>query len=414
MRQRAFTLIELLIVISIILVLMAMAMPVYGIVKRQAERINTQALLRKVEIALRLFKTDIRVYPWDCHLQPGDPLSNPAFNVSYPDVRSATPAWANRLYYHLGTATDPAQATRIRQDADAARRAFAYDLRKLQANGEPEINNDSSGVNTALQENPTAGTLAPGITTPGYSLMAFRLSDALPYSFSGNTPNKDPTLGLPAYLNRIAQERFSLAMYAGAVRITGPAMRSVTGPDGTVYSSGNPQAATRASSRLLASPASADAPGWSDNYLMGEIPVAQVAGGQILDLWRRPLIFVCQTLPGCRPAQAQLYGTDRVLRYVDPLDYGLGAVGRRSLAPFDSYTQQPLAADTAQDPDTGEQYLPDPASPEASDIRRYAAPGMVMEFELWSAGHDGKFAWRRDDIVNRDNLSPRNYSLGTP
>lgn len=414
MGRRGFSLIELLVVVSIILVLMGMAMPVYAVTKRQAERMNTQALLRKVEIALRLFKTDIRVYPWDCRLQPGDPLSNPAFDVSYPDVRPSTPAWANRLYFHLGTAYDQAQADRIRQDADAARRAFGYDLRKLEATGDPTIANDSSGVNTLLQENPNAGNLAPGITTPGYTLMAFRLSDALPYSFTGNTPNKDTTFGLPAYLNRIAQERFSLAMYAGAVRITGPQLRTVTGPDGTVYSSANAQAALRASSRVVAAPASADAPGWSDNYLLGEIPATQVDGGQILDMWRRPLVYVCQTLPGCRPAQAQLYGTDRVLRYVDPLDYGLGAVGRRSLAPFDPYTQRPLAADTAQDPDTGQEYLPDPANPEASDIRRFAAPGMIMEFELWSAGHDGRFAWRRDDALNRDNLSPRNYMVGTP
>lgn len=414
MRNRAFTLIELVIAIGIVVLLMGMAMPVYAMSKRQAERINTQALLRKIEIALRLFKTDIRVYPWDCFLQPGDPVSNPAFNISYPDVRPSAPAWGNRLNYHLGTAYDPAQAARIRQDADAARTAFGYDLRKLNASGDPSIANDSSGVSAELQENPTAGNLAAGVTTPGYSVMAFRRSDALPYSFNGNTPNIDTTLGLPAYLNRIAQERFSLAMYAGAVRITGPALRPVTGPDGTVYAGSNAQAAARAAARVVPAPASADSPGWSDNYLAGEMPATQVDGAQILDMWKRPLLFICQTLPGCRPAQAQLYGTDRVLRYVDPLDYGLGAVGRRSLAAFDSYTQQALVADTAQDPDTGLEYLPDAARPEQSDIRRYAAPGMVMDFEVWSAGHDGRFAWRRDDPLNRDNLSPRNYMVGVP
>ncbi|MBN8524177.1 MAG: type II secretion system protein [Planctomycetes bacterium] len=412
MRQRAFTLIELLIAIGIIVLLMGMAMPVYAMTKRQAERINTQALLRKVEIALRLFKTDVRVYPWDCYLQPGNPLSNPAFNVSYPDVRPSTPAWANRLAFHLATPFDAGHAADIRADADAARAVFAYDLRKLKGDGTPEIANDSSGVNVLLQENPSAGNLGGGVTTPGYSLFVFRLSDALPYSFSGSTPNIDTTLGLPAYLNRIAQERYSLAMYAGAVRITGPQMRTVTGPTGTVYASANPQAGTRATTRVVSSPASGDAPGWSDNYLAGEIQPTQIDGGQILDLWRRPLAYVCQVLPGCRPAQAQLYGTDRVLRYVDPLDYGLGAVGRRSLAPFDSYTQKPLLADAATDADTGQEFLPDPARPEASDIRRYAAEGLVMEFELWSAGPDGRFAWRRDDAVNRDNLAPRDYLIG--
>lgn len=407
--QRGFSLVELLVAVGIIVLLTGMALPVYAVTKRQAERINTEATLRKLDAALRLFKTDIRVYPWDCRLQPGDPTSNPVFDVAYPDVRAAAPAWGNRLYHHLGTASEAARADRIRQDADAARGAFAYDLRKLTASGAPEV---SLGTNVALQENPTAGTLAAGVTTPGYSIMAFRRSDALPYSFSGSTPNIDSSYGLPAYLNRMAQERYALAMYAGAVRITGPALRTVTGPTGTVYAGSNPSAAARAAGRVVPTPASAAEPGWSDDYLVGEIPPSQVRGPQILDLWGRPLVFVCQVLPGSRPAQAQLYGTDRVLRYVDPLDYGLGAVGRRSLAPFDPYTQRALEADAAQDPDTGEALLPDPARPLASDLRRYAAPGMEMEFELWSAGPDGRFAWRRDDAANRDNLSARPYLAG--
>jgi prepilin-type N-terminal cleavage/methylation domain-containing protein len=412
MSRRAFTLIELLITIGIIVALTGMALPVYGISKRQAERINTQALLRKVDVALRLFKTDIRVYPWDCFLQSGNPGTNPAFNVSYPDVRAAQSAWANRLYYHLGTPYDEANAALIRQDADVARNAFNYDLRKLTASGDPEIYNNSTGTSVNLQENPNATTLAAGITTPGYSIMAFRLSDALPYSFSGSTPNIETNLGLPAYLNRIAQERFSLAMYAGAVRITGPALRTVVGPTGIAYAGSNPNAAARAAARVVSTPASADRPGWSDNYLAGEVQPSQVSGEQILDMWGHPLVFVCQTLPGCKPAQAQLYGSDRVQRYVDPGSYGLTAVGRTSLAAFDAYRQAALAADTTTDPDTGQEYLPDPTQPLSSDIRRYAIPSMVMEYELWSAGQDGRFAWRRDDAANRDNLAPRDFLQG--
>lgn len=411
MDRRGFTLIELLVAIGIMLALMGMLMPVYAIARTYADKTNTQAQLRKIDTALRLFKTDTRVFPWDCNLQPAQigGAANPAFNVSYPDVRATIPAWSNRLAYHLATAYNATTAANITADADAARNAFNYDLSNNDGSGNPYINNDSQGNSITPVENPS-----------GYSIMCYRASDELPYSFTGTTPNKQSgpsgatgAIGLAAYLNRLAQERYPLAMIAGAVNITGPKLKTVYGPTGTAYTSANPNAGTRATTKLIASPASAASPGWSDNYLAGELEAWTVQGDTIMDVWGNPLIYVCQVLPGCKPALAKPFiGSGYVLRYIDPGNYGLAASGRRSLAPYDNYTQQALAADTATDPDTGAARLPDPANPYASDIRYYAGDNFTMEPELWSAGRNGKFAWRRDDAVNSDNIPARNYLQG--
>jgi hypothetical protein len=45
-------------------------------------------------------------------------------------------------------------------------------------------------------------------------------------------------------------------------------------------------------------------------------------------------------------------------------------------------------------------YLPDPNHLIASDRRWYAAAGVETDCELWSAGPNGTFAWRRDAAEN--------------
>lgn len=63
-RHSAFTLIELLIVMSIMAVLAGMLMPMITSAQRGAKKTNTQNLLRKVEVALSGFKGDVGHFPW--------------------------------------------------------------------------------------------------------------------------------------------------------------------------------------------------------------------------------------------------------------------------------------------------------------------------------------------------------------
>lgn len=404
----AFTLIELLVVISVICVLLGMLVPVLGIAKRFSERTNTESLLRKVDTAIRLFKTDVRVFPWDCHLQPrllADGSSNPDFDTAYPDPSLTPAAWSNRLYYALSGCDPSATVTHqqaiadVLTDAENARRAFNYDL-------------SNSGK-------------YPVETLSRYTDFAFLISDTMPVRIRPGygLMHYDPATSLPVVLNRMAQERYSLAMLAGAVNITGPETKTIT-LAGTTYASANPKAAIRATSKLMynlgsltspaapAQPASRNHPGWSDNYLHGELQPRDVSGHAIVDVWNRPLIYVCQVLPGNNLAgtatplgRTKSGSTNMNIEYVDDVLYGVGPKTRRVLDTRDSYQNKTgLAADPP--------YLPDPANRMRSDIRHYAATPFANEFELWSAGRDGRFGWMRDDQVNADNLSVRNYHIG--
>ncbi len=150
--------------------------------------------------------------------------------------------------------------------------------------------------------------------------------------------------------------------------------------------------------------ASSADPGWGDDYLEGQLEPRARQGDAIVDVWGRPLLYVCRVLPGSETAGSSRPFNGTAVAYVDETLYGLGPSGRRSLAPYDSIRQQAIAADPP--------WLPDPAVPLHADVRIYAAPAFTYEFELWSAGTDGRSAWMRDDPLNRDNLSARDYAVG--
>src|SRR4051812_26975940 len=85
-RAYGFTVIELLMVITIISILTGMLMTIMGMARRQGRIANTKATLIKVDQAIRLFRTEMRVYPWQVDL--GVPPAEPA-------------AWTNNLAWRL-------------------------------------------------------------------------------------------------------------------------------------------------------------------------------------------------------------------------------------------------------------------------------------------------------------------------
>jgi prepilin-type N-terminal cleavage/methylation domain-containing protein len=76
MRTRAFTLLELLIVIAIIFVLVGIAVPQYRTARIRSQVVVAEAHLRNVQNALDLYATDHRGgYPSTSPQPPGDPLA---------------------------------------------------------------------------------------------------------------------------------------------------------------------------------------------------------------------------------------------------------------------------------------------------------------------------------------------------
>ncbi len=97
---RAFTLVELLIVIGVIAILAAMSFPIMGAIKRSEILHRAQAELGQVETAIESYKTKLGYYPPD--------------NVPPQAAWSTTANWpVNQLYYELlgTTATNISGAT---------------------------------------------------------------------------------------------------------------------------------------------------------------------------------------------------------------------------------------------------------------------------------------------------------------
>ena len=95
-RPNAFTLMELLIVMSIIAILAAIVVPVLGIVRCTAKESAAQSVIRGLEMALESYKLDTGLYPEDAGGSPwntrtmvlrlGDPYNDPGLTQAGPNA----------------------------------------------------------------------------------------------------------------------------------------------------------------------------------------------------------------------------------------------------------------------------------------------------------------------------------------
>lgn len=366
---KGFTLIELMVVIGIIFVLMAMMMPMYAMVQNSLLRSHTTYVISKVDAALRKFKTDYGVYP---------------YQSAYPDLAGGESIsdHPNNLFFRLGMPMDIVRRATVVADMTTAASRFNYSV--------------SPG---SLWDDGAIGS--PGMT---YVKADFAANPG--YVASNGNQASGAVL-----LNRMARERMRLAVLAGDVAVGGPV---VCKSDTTVFANRTTTAvlSSSAQSSLIGS-GSTPRLGWTADYLGSDLERRFIAGDSILDAWGRPLIYVCQALPaigaGANISAVQFgMGAEGFAPRTGP---GPGIIasnrptllgyGRIRLSATDAGDGKPTPADAT--------YFPDPQSLLHSDMRYYAAPGFSTEFELWSAGRDGRFSFMRDDPANRDNLSVMPY-----
>lgn len=373
----AFTLIELLIVISIIATLAAMLTPVLQTVQRSARITATRAVMHKTESALRLFRSEIGAFP---------------YQAAYANT-TAGEAPGNRLAHHLGSAITGDDLLAVQHDASLAAAAYAYDCRP------------PGGVGKAVEPAPAAAgshafriaDLRPATSTDatGSSGWSYNKDSARWTAYLGGA---DEQLGTTVMLNRMGSERARRAVLAGHVGITGTLLPEHRSPAGAVFKATQ----DRRTPLIPGTPASQGKAGWASDYLDGNLESRYRNGEAILDAWHRPLVYVGQVVEGCVATRAVIFGV-AILR-VDARSYGLHRQGRRILAAVDPRTGTPLTADGAA--------LPDPARPYDSDRRSYATAGFEDGFELWSAGPDGRFDWMRSSSGNQDNIGLEDYDRG--
>jgi prepilin-type N-terminal cleavage/methylation domain-containing protein len=283
---------------------------------------------------------------------------------TYADL-AAGAAWTNRLHYHLGTALEASALDNLR--ADIATVTTLY--------------------NVVPRYNPTTfGT--------GHAFDA-RDIDA------GGAFGKDSAVMM---LNRMALERATVAIFSGNIDIEGPQfpLRAYfPGYQNTAYAR-----RTMPAGKLITPPAaSSGSPGWGGDYLAGEIPARNRNGEAILDDWGRPLIYVCQAIEGMTSAPIFKVGLGGAY-FLRAADFGMLPAGRTTLGPVDRITGAAIVDHATR--------LPDVTQLRVSDRRYYAAPKLELEFELWSAGPDGRAAWMRDAADNRDNVPFTPYDRDIP
>ncbi len=367
----AFTLLELMIVVIIMIFLAGMLMPMLNMIQRQTMRSRTQFILKKVDTCLRLFKDEYGVYP---------------YQSTYPDPVDAK-TYPNRLNYQIGTdisiTGSPSDRDNVKTDINAVRAKFNYAM---------DVWGNESGTQPA-------------------PLVLYRQVDI---KYNGSAAG---TISWPLLANRMAMEQQRLAVLAGDIDTRGPYICDLV----TLV----PVIDKRAT-RILPTPASAAKPGWAVNYLKGEIDRKYIRGDAILDAWKTPLIYICQAIPGERGTYISLRNwNEGWLSQPQGKCLGLGPIG------FDTTTGPAaslISANRSQllyggrvglsrtDAGDGQAtpmdatYFPTPSDLLDSDVRYYATPGFETEFELWSAGPDRSFSYMRNNRVNTDNIAVMNYN----
>jgi prepilin-type N-terminal cleavage/methylation domain-containing protein len=390
-RRTGFTLLELLIAMSIVAILAGMLFSIMGVARRSSMRSSTEAVMRTVDTAIRLFKSDVRCLPF--HSAPADAIESLTIDVVSAGMAldGSTTGRSNNLMYRIGTDIDPSARNNLETDLLAVDAAFYYNL------GNPAA--PSSGLSESYTPLPTTAfkksdtVYGPAIYNP----------DNNRWEISRGTAKQGfDSMGTAVQLNRMATEKYRLAMLAGHAAVTGWKSRVIhyefnTGTSAAPVYVWNTCGGRNLSGSSLITAASAAKPGWAQDYLDGQIEARFRSGEAVLDAWKRPLIYYSPVLQGVLATNSWFsidwQGSNWGLREDS---YGLEAEGRpsRTLPRTRHHSNVAYAV---------------PGDPATADRRFWASPGFEFDFELWSAGPDGRFAWGRAELMNMDNVGLHAY-----
>lgn len=390
--RRGFTLIELLIALAIVAVLAGMFTALLGIANRQAKRTNTEATMRKVAAAIRMFQRDNGVLPYQARYPvpgAGASVALVAGWNDYPGTVSREQPFPNLLFRRLGRSMDQAERDALNAAAAAAAGKYHYYAKLFQAD---------------------AGMIETG------SDLAYRTAYLLPSTqvHAGRGNDTVATSRYASYLNRAGADRARRAVSAGALDLDGPI---IVGPTSTA-----PHKDLTATPLLAPAEIGGMATGWCDDYLDGSLSAKDRAGDAVLDAWGNPLVYVGMVIPRTRSSSAQIYNTE--VKSQDLVWYGMGATGfRANSGPWAEVVAarrwrllqngRITVGANAIDNQPAPLCTGNPGAAMDSDRRWFAAPGFELDCELWSAGPDGRLEWVRSAAANRDNvpLLPYDRSL---
>ena len=476
MRSPGFTLIELLVVMAIISVLATLASNLVSSARKQAGRTNTQAILAKVTGGIERFRADMRVYPNDrwgraqddlatwqgeyaksltdvpltlgpsqVHVWDTSVVDRPPSSVLGPSASVRELLWRNRLYYHLGHDITASERANIITDLDTLRSTIydapkefrkAVDVGAFPAAPSPtgltHPNGPTASSLLGAYPRPKPGTVIAyewnDFIPPGNNLKGGWTIPEAPDRTPGGAPDPNSAFAhvFIAQLNRMGCEKSMLLVLAGDPFHHG--FQVAMSPDVSNNS-------RRRVHVLGATPASKDHPGWAIDVLSGEVDTRRLSDNgsevqaEVLDAYGTPLIYVCQVQPGvfgsfssigCGEGNHPAHRGQQFM--VEPVRHGLSITGFRGFGVSGRFTFEAMAVGTNSATSCARLLT----NSLASDVRSTAAAAYQNRFEVWSAGQDGVWTYRRDGVdhtgvvplnqsglpVNLDNVAVEPYQDG--
>jgi type II secretory pathway pseudopilin PulG len=403
-RSRAFTLVELLVVISVMVTLMGVLTSVIAIAQRSAKQTKTRSTMMKVDQAVRMFRTEMGIYPFQTDLSTAD--TDPT-------------KWTNNLAYRL--AWKPADSveratylSNMQKDLDKIHACFVF---KGGRNiGAPD-GDGTHAFRFGSYYSPADPNFLTNILMESGSL---KVPDAEFTKVNGKATEyiisgwEQRGTSAALVLTRMASEISVLRYISGQLPVEAPtgydpadpadrAIRPDLDPRYTFLHFTAPIPATTYTAYRyvpynkagviaddsrgpVLSTGAALAGGFRCDYLSDDFKRQKTAGGSgeidvtgtaILDAYGQPLVYISNVTPGARG-----YSWASAGHAIQEIDYGMAPSGRTVTESM------------------------------ASDIRTTASQANLLEFEVWSKGRDRRFAEMRNSSLNNDNLSLKPYNKG--